>query len=98
MTKYFKQTVGKMIFGIRVISLKTDNLSWGTLLFREWIGRFLSATIWPLYWIVGLTPLKQGVHDFIADTTVVHEESYRKQTVMQKRKLESSELHETEAF
>ncbi|TWT09371.1 RDD family protein [Planomicrobium sp. CPCC 101079] len=98
MTKFFKQTVGKMIMGIRVVSLKNDELSWGTLLFREWIGRFLSATIWPLYWIVGFTPLKQGVHDFIADTTVVHEESYRKQTVMQKRKHESSELHKTEAF
>ncbi|TWT26475.1 RDD family protein [Planomicrobium sp. CPCC 101110] len=98
MTKYFKQTVGKMIMGIRVVSLKSDELPWGTLLFREWIGRFLSATIWPLYWIVGFTPLKQGVHDFIADTTVVHEESYRKQKIMQKRKPESSELHETEAF
>lgn len=98
MTKYFRQTVGKMIMGIRVVSLKSDELPWGTLLFREWIGRFLSATIWPLYWIVGFTPLKQGVHDFIADTTVVHEESYRKQKIMQKRKPESSELHETEAF
>nr|WP_245894543.1 RDD family protein [Planomicrobium soli] len=98
MTKYFKQTVGKMILGIRVVSLKTDELSWSTLLFREWIGRFLSATIWPLYWIIGFTPLKQGVHDFIADTTVVYEESYRKQTIVQKRKPESSELHETRAF
>lgn len=98
MTRFFRQTVGKMIFGICVVSLKTEELTWGTLLFREWIGRFLSATIWPLYWIVGFTPLKQGVHDFIADTTVVHEESYRKQTMIQKRNTESSELHETEAF
>src|SRR5690606_37321636 len=85
MTKFFRQTVGKMIMGIRVVSLKSDHLSWTTLLFREWIGRFLSVTIWPLYWIVGFTPLKQGVHDFIADTTVVHEESFRKNNVMKKR-------------
>ncbi|MDN7240230.1 RDD family protein [Planococcus sp. N028] len=98
MTKFFRQTVGKMIMGIRVVSLKTDDLSWGTLLFREWIGRFISTTILPLYWIVGFTPLKQGIHDFIADTTVIHEESYRKRTMLQKRKAEGSELHETEAF
>jgi uncharacterized RDD family membrane protein YckC len=98
MTKFFRQTVGKMVMGICVVSLKTDDISWGTLLFREWIGRFISATILPLYWIVGFTPLKQGIHDFIADTTVVHEESYRKQSLMQKRKADSSELQETKAF
>lgn len=98
MTKFFGQTVGKMIMGIRVVSLKTDQLSWSTLLFREWIGRFINATILPLYWIVGFTPLKQGVHDFIADTTVIHEESYRKQTLMQKRQTDGSELQETRAF
>lgn len=98
MTKFFGQTAGKMILGIRVVSLKQDRLPWGTLLFREWIGRFLSVTIWPLYLIVGFTPLKQGVHDFIADTTVVHEESYRKRKIKQKRKSDGSGLQETAAF
>lgn len=97
MTKFFRQTVGKMIMGIRVVSLKSNHLSWTTLLFREWIGRFLSVTIWPLYWIVGFTPLKQGVHDFIADTTVVHEESFRKNNVVKKR-TDGSGLHETSAI
>lgn len=96
MTKFFRQTVGKMIMGIRVVSLKSNHLSWTTLLFREWIGRFLSVTIWPLYWIVGFTPLKQGVHDFIADTTVVHEESFRKNNAVKKR-TDGSGLHETSA-
>lgn len=96
MTKFFRQTVGKMIMGIRVVSLKSEQLSWTTLLFREWIGRFLSVTIWPLYWIVGFTPLKQGVHDFIADTTVVHEESFRKNSMVKKR-ADGSGLHETSA-
>jgi uncharacterized RDD family membrane protein YckC len=98
MTKFLNQTVGKMILGIRVVSLKADSLSWDTLLFREWIGRFISAVIWPLYAIVGFTSLKQGIHDFIADTTVVHEEAYRKRKMMQKKKPESSELQETRAF
>lgn len=98
MTKYFNQTVGKMIMGIRVVSLKTDKLSWSTLLFREWIGRFISVTILPLYWIVGFTPLKQGIHDFIADTTVIHEQAYRQSSVMKKKAAEGSELQHTEAF
>ena len=97
MTKFLSQTVGKMIMGIRVVSLKTDTLSWSTLLFREWIGRLISATILPLYWIVGFTSLKQGIHDFIADTTVIHEQSYRKQNML-KKKQEGSELQHNEAF
>ena len=80
MTLFLKQTVGKMIFGIRVISIKQDKLSFSTILFREWIGRFFSATIWPLYWIIGFTPNKQGVHDFIADTMVIHEQAFEKKT------------------
>lgn len=98
LTKFFGQTVGKMIFAIRVVSLNKDSLDWGTLLFREWIGRFISATILPLYFIVGFTSLKQGVHDFFADTTVVHEQSYRKRQMMQKVRRNGSELQEKSAF
>lgn len=98
MTKFFSQTIGKMIFGIRVVSLKEDGLTWGTLLFREWIGRFISVTILPLYWIVGFTSLKQGIHDFFADTTVVHEQAFRERKVTQKVKAVQSGLHETRAF
>lgn len=98
MTKFFGQTIGKMIFAIRVVSLKKDTLDWSTLLFREWIGRFISATILPLYFIVGFTSLKQGVHDFFADTTVVHEQSYRKRRMMQKVRRNGSELQEKSAF
>lgn len=98
MTKFFGQTIGKMIFAIRVVSLQKDTLDWSTLLFREWIGRFISATILPLYFIVGFTSLKQGVHDFFADTTVVHEQSYRKRQMMKKVRRNGSELHENSAF
>lgn len=74
MTKYFKQTLGKMVFGIKVIDLKKDQLSWGTILFREWIGRFISATIVIGYIIVAFLPKKQGLHDLFSDTTVIHVE------------------------
>jgi uncharacterized RDD family membrane protein YckC len=56
------------------------------------------VTILPLYWIVGFTKLKQGVHDFIADTTVIHEQTYRKQIVFEKKRSEGSELQEAETF
>ena len=99
MTKLFKQTVGKMIFGLRVIPIKGESMSFVTILFREWIGRFFSATIWPLYWVVGFTPKKQGVHDFIADTMVVHEQAYEKQEVTTYQPVaDSSQLQQSKAF
>ncbi|HZG71564.1 MAG TPA: RDD family protein [Chondromyces sp.] len=75
MTKFFGQTLGKMVFGLRVISLRDSRLSWGTILFRELVGRYISATIIILYLITAFMPKKQGLHDFFADTAVVHERS-----------------------
>ncbi|MEN8701307.1 RDD family protein [Bacillus infantis] len=73
MTKYFRQTLGKMIFGLKVVSLKDEEMSWSTILFREWVGRFISATIYIGYIIVAFLPKKQGLHDLFADTSVIHE-------------------------
>ena len=74
MTKYFNQTLGKMVFGIKVIDLKSEKLSWSTILFREWIGRFISATVVVGYIIVAFLPKKQGLHDLFTDTSVIHVE------------------------
>lgn len=73
MTKFFGQTLGKMIFGLRVVHLNGDKLSWNTVLFREWIGRFISGYIMVLYIVVAFLPKKQGLHDLFVDTTVIHE-------------------------
>lgn len=102
MTKYFGQTVGKMILGIKVVPLKGEKLTWSTVLFREWVGRYIS-TVFPFmyisYGLVAFTPKKQGGHDFIADTTVVHEETYRRHLKKIFKKRESlSELQEPNAF
>ncbi|WP_312469996.1 RDD family protein [Neobacillus sp.] len=72
MTKYFNQTLGKMVFGLKVVDLNHDKLTWGTCLFREWIGRFISATVIVGYIIVAFLPKKQGLHDIFSDTTVIH--------------------------
>ncbi|WP_413308265.1 RDD family protein [Bacillus sp. 1P10SD] len=74
MTKYFGQTLGKMVFGLKVVDLNKEELTWGTILFREWIGRFISATIIIGYIIVAFLPKKQGLHDIFSDTTVIHVE------------------------
>jgi uncharacterized RDD family membrane protein YckC len=73
MTKYFSQTIGKMVLGLKVIELNGSKPSWGTVVFRELIGRFISATVLILYIVVAFTNKKQGIHDLFADTTVVQE-------------------------
>lgn len=76
MTKYFGQTLGKMVFGLRVIDLKGSKPSWGTIIFREFIGRFISGSMFLLkfgYLLIGFLPKKQGLHDLFADTTVIHD-------------------------
>ncbi|MFF2755339.1 RDD family protein [Psychrobacillus sp. NPDC058041] len=79
MTKFFNQTIGKMIFGIRVISKDNGNLTWSTILFREWIGRIISVIPFNLpYLVIAFTERNQAIHDMIADTFVVHEEVYDK--------------------
>lgn len=65
-----------MVFGLRVISLKHDNLTWSDVLFREWIGRIINNIVMPLYILVVILPDNQGLHDYFADTTVVHEKVY----------------------
>ena len=72
MTKLFGQTLGKMVFGLKVVTLSGNPLSWNTILFREWIGRFISTTVLISYCIVAFLPKKQGLHDLFVDTTVIH--------------------------
>ncbi|WP_427137139.1 RDD family protein [Psychrobacillus psychrodurans] len=99
MTKLCSQTVGKMVFGIRVISKDGGKLKWGTVLFREWVGRLIS--IIPLnipYLVIAFTPKKQGVHDFIADTLVVHESVYDLKEKVAYENAVAKELHEPNVF
>jgi uncharacterized RDD family membrane protein YckC len=74
MTKLNKgQTLGKMIFGIRVICFTEENLSWQTIIVRELFGRLFQKTLWIMYALVGFTPKKQHVVDLLCDTSVVTE-------------------------
>jgi len=74
MTKFFSQTLGKMVFGLKVVKDNGEKLDWMTVLFRELVGRFMSNMFFKIpYLIVIFTPRHKGVHDFVADTVVVHE-------------------------
>ncbi|AGN37516.1 RDD family protein [Bacillus paralicheniformis] len=78
MTKYFGQTLGKMVFGLRVVSLVPEKgLTWDVILFRELIGRYINS-LYITYLVAAFSPKKQGIHDFFADTAVIHEKLYRK--------------------
>ncbi|WP_347549283.1 RDD family protein [Pseudalkalibacillus hwajinpoensis] len=75
MTKFFAQTLGKMLFALRVQPDQGERLTWGTVIFREGIGRFISKTILFVgFLVVAFTKNKKGIHDMFADTIVVHEE------------------------
>ncbi|WP_096202676.1 RDD family protein [Bacillus sp. FJAT-45350] len=77
LTKYFSQTLGKRVLGLKVIGKDSERLSWSAIIFREGIGRFIIqvfALMYLLYLVVAFSKDKQGIHDMIADTYVVHEE------------------------
>lgn len=68
------QTIGKIIFGIRVVSLTEPELTWKTVLIREVCGRYILQFSWLFYF--GYLPAafsqkKQQLADYFADTSVV---------------------------
>lgn len=75
MTKYAGQTLGKMVLGIRVIQENDQPLTWLDVFFREGIGRLIYNFMFGLkllYLIIAFTSEKQGIHDMIGHTRVVH--------------------------
>lgn len=77
-TKYTNgQTLGKMIFGIRVVCFKEEKLSWPTVLIREGIGRYIGKTVAVVYLIAAFQNKKQHPIDMLCDTSVVTENSVR---------------------
>lgn len=95
MTKYLQQTVGKMIMGIRVASKDGGELTWGAVIFREVIGRFISKMLLIPYLLVLFMPKKEALHDLFADTIVEHEYSYEKELRINYRKrIEGQQLQE----
>lgn len=82
MTRFFQQTLGKMIVGIKVIQRNGEPLSWVTVIFRELVARSLSQLmgLYLGYIVCWFNPEKRCVHDYLSDTWVVYEnpESHRR--------------------
>ena len=70
------QTLGKMIAGIRVVSLTSDKLDLGQFLIRETAGRIIQNTIMILYLLPIFTPKNQSLIDFFVDTAVVKDDAF----------------------
>ncbi|GEN57587.1 hypothetical protein GCM10012290_21790 [Halolactibacillus alkaliphilus] len=78
MTKFTNgQTLGKMIFGIRVIAINEEQLSWMTVIIREGFGRYLQKVLWIMYSLTIFTRYKQHVVDLLTDTSVITENYLR---------------------
>ena len=72
--------------GIRVASKDGGQLTWGAIIFREGIGRFISKMLLVPYLLVIFMPKKEALHDLFADTIVEHESSYEKELRINYRK------------
>lgn len=75
MTKLFQQTLGKMIVGIKVVQENSELLTWKDVFYREVVGRIIHNVFLILklmYLVVAFTKEKQGIHDMIGNTKVVH--------------------------
>lgn len=70
------QTIGKMILGLRVVSLYREDLSWSDVFHRELIGRYIQKQIKILYLLLFLTERKQTMADVFADTVIISEKKY----------------------
>lgn len=94
MTKFFGQTVGKMIMGIKVLPQDGVKLTWDTIIFREIIGRFISKVLLLPYLLVLFMPKKEALHDLFANTYVVHENVYDKTEASQQLRHNSEQLQD----
>lgn len=65
------QTLGKMIVGVRVASLRDEKLGWKDALVREGAMRAVQIIIWPLYLMIPFTDRHRSIADLFADTGVV---------------------------
>ncbi|MCS4485345.1 RDD family protein [Staphylococcus americanisciuri] len=101
MTRYFQQTLGKMILGIKVYTRDITSLSWSDVLMREWVGRIISNVMMGLpYLAVIFTPKHIGVHDYFADTVVIKEKYLKHIQASQNqiRENEAQKRHNEEVY
>lgn len=66
-------TIGKKVLHLKVVSVEDRPLSLFEVIYRETVGRFLSALIVNIgYFMVGVQEDKRGLHDILSDTEVIY--------------------------
>ena len=71
------QSLGKIITGLRVVSVGGGNLSTSQILIREIAGRYIQNEFIFLYALALVTPKKQSFIDLFTDTSVVKEDAFK---------------------
>lgn len=73
LTYYTGSTLGKKLFQIRVVSSEGRKMTFFEVAFRETVGRFLSALVINVgYIMIGVDKEKRGIHDLLSDTSVIY--------------------------
>lgn len=73
LTYFTGTTLGKRLFQIRVYSKEDRKLTLFEVVFRETVGRFLSALFLQVgYLMIGVQKEKRGLHDLLSDTEVLY--------------------------
>lgn len=73
LTYFTGSTLGKKLFQIRVVSAEDRKMTFFEVTFRETVGRFLSALILSIgYIMIAVDKKKRGLHDILSDTNVVY--------------------------
>ena len=66
-------TPGKAVLGLKITDNDGNQISMGTAFMREILGKFVSAIVMYIgFLIVGFSDKKRGLHDMIAGTLVVY--------------------------
>ena len=75
------QTLGRWIAKVKVVKLNGSNLSFGTLLIREFLGKlFLGVMSFGIVWLISvimmeIATVKRTIHDRMANTLMVSKDS-----------------------
>lgn len=78
-------TLGKKLFRLEVIASDKEFLDLFDVIYRESIGRYLSAVFLNVgYLVAGLDKEKRGFHDMLADTRVIYADGKHKNHVQKK--------------
>ena len=73
LTYYTGTTLGKRLLNLRVVNADgSEHIDFLNVIYRETIGRFLSAVLCIGYLMAAVDKEKRGLHDRLADTKVIY--------------------------